>query len=311
MATSSTVLLRRFLTKAKFRHMEVLIRVAELGSMRKATTALGMTQPSISQVIAELESLMETELFFRHARGVEPTDAARDLLPVARRMLSTLGEGAEIVANRLERNAGLVRVSASEAGMFGILHPVLPEIAGRHSRIQVLITQTPGTDPLQQIAEAACDILCVREPQVVPEGWYFETCKADQLITVCRPGHPIAASGGATTDELGRYMWLMNRVDSIARTRFEETHARLGWDDKIRGNLVVHVPEMTLRLLATGDYLSLIPRSVANPFIADGRMNVVACDMTFELAPLGYLWQREKANKATRLIARMLSDAPE
>ena len=46
-----------------------------------------MAQPSASQSLAELESLLQTPLFLRHSRGMSLTAAGRALLPLARRLL--------------------------------------------------------------------------------------------------------------------------------------------------------------------------------------------------------------------------------
>lgn len=306
MSTSSTVIMRRLITKAKFRHLEVILRVAELGSMRRAAEAVDMTQPSISQLIAELEALLETRLFLRHARGVEPTDATLELLPVARRILGALGEGAEIFASRLDNNRGVVRAAASEAGLLGLIHPILPDFSRRNRNLHVLVEAVSSRDPLAQIAEDGCDILCIRQQEVVPKGWEFVTCQEDALITVCGPSHPLARSETIDIDMLGKERWLMNRVDSIARAKFEETMEARGWDRSTRCNVVVHVPEITRQMLSTGEYLTLMPQSIARPYIGWGNMVELKNALTFPLAPLGFFWKGEQAGRAVSLFAACL-----
>lgn len=82
--TNATVLLKRLLARARLRHLQVLVLVAELASFRKAGQAIGMTQPAVSQVVADIEALLGVELFQRHARGARPTAICRELLPTAR-----------------------------------------------------------------------------------------------------------------------------------------------------------------------------------------------------------------------------------
>ncbi|GAB4576576.1 MAG: LysR family transcriptional regulator [Roseibium sp.] len=306
MATSSTVLLRRLVTRAKFRHLEVVLRVAELGSMRRAAEAVGMTQPSISQLIAELEALLETPLFFRHARGVVPTGATLELLPVARRILGALGEGAEIFASRLENDRSIIRAAATEAGLLGLVHSVLPGFASANPQLHVLVEAATGRDPLALIAEDACDILCIRQQEVIPKGWEFVTCRKDALITVSGPDHPLTHRTSITLDMLGRERWLMNRVDSIARQRFDEVFEAEGWDETSRCNIVVHVPELTRQMIAAGGYLALVPASVASPYLAEGSMVELPGALTFPLAPLGFFWKGEEAGRAVRLFAAAL-----
>ena len=50
------------------------------GSMAKAAQTLGVTQPAVSKVIAELEHTLGVRLLDRGARGVEPTNYGRALL---------------------------------------------------------------------------------------------------------------------------------------------------------------------------------------------------------------------------------------
>jgi LysR family transcriptional regulator, nitrogen assimilation regulatory protein len=51
-------------------HLRVLVRVSELGTFTKAAVSLGITQPSVSYTIRELERAWGGELFYRTGRGV-------------------------------------------------------------------------------------------------------------------------------------------------------------------------------------------------------------------------------------------------
>ena len=64
--------------------------VATHGSLLKAATALGISQPALSKSLHELEELLQASLFHRHARGVRPTAAGLVFLRSARRMLAEL-----------------------------------------------------------------------------------------------------------------------------------------------------------------------------------------------------------------------------
>ena len=99
MSISAKVLLNRLTAKARFRHFEVLVRLNELGSIKRTAESIGMTQPGVTQILADLEHLLEVTLFHRHARGVLPTQACQDLLPMARQCLLGLSASAEAIAD--------------------------------------------------------------------------------------------------------------------------------------------------------------------------------------------------------------------
>lgn len=71
-----TVLLRSFVTAVR------------AGSISRAATALGQTQPALSQQLRKLESAVGRPLLRRSPSGVSPTRAGEELLPYAERILS-------------------------------------------------------------------------------------------------------------------------------------------------------------------------------------------------------------------------------
>ncbi|WP_168223030.1 LysR family transcriptional regulator [Oceanicola sp. D3] len=299
MPPSASTLLNRFVAKAKFRHLQVLIALCEVGSMRRAAGAVNMTQPAISQLIRELETLLETELFFRHAKGVEPTEATKELLPVARRVLAALEDGSEGLANRLQQQGGVVRVSASPAALGGIIQGRLDSFATQHPSIQLHLWQTADTDPLGGVADNAIDVICTREPAVIPEGWAFERCVEDRLIAVCGSTHPLAARVEISSEELGASKWLLNRVGSVARDRFEDVAQENDWPQAARCQVIMHIPELTKDMLTSGKYLAVLPRSVAAPWIASGEIRELPTEIDTPLRPLGLLWAASRAGPAT------------
>ena len=59
--------------RLKLRDLHVFITVARRGSMAKAAAELGVSQPVVSAVVADLEHVIGVRLFDRSTKGVEPT----------------------------------------------------------------------------------------------------------------------------------------------------------------------------------------------------------------------------------------------
>src|SRR5580700_7158480 len=59
--------------RLKLRDLHVFQTVVQRGSMAKAAQQLGVSQPAVSEVIADLEHILGVRLVDRSARGVEPT----------------------------------------------------------------------------------------------------------------------------------------------------------------------------------------------------------------------------------------------
>ncbi|WP_163438322.1 helix-turn-helix domain-containing protein, partial [Escherichia coli] len=65
--------------------VRAFIRVAELGSVSRATEVLFRAQSVVTRAIAELEARFAVPLFERHANGMRLTDYGECLLPRAQR----------------------------------------------------------------------------------------------------------------------------------------------------------------------------------------------------------------------------------
>ena len=69
------------------KQLEYFVKVAELESVTRASTLLGITQPSLSRQIRLLEVELRQTLLVRNGRGVQPTEAGVLLAKHARAML--------------------------------------------------------------------------------------------------------------------------------------------------------------------------------------------------------------------------------
>jgi len=63
------------------RHLQAIVRIAELGTMNAAAQAVNLTQPAITQALGRIEAMLGVELFERRHDGMAPTEAADLLVP--------------------------------------------------------------------------------------------------------------------------------------------------------------------------------------------------------------------------------------
>lgn len=80
-------------------HLRYFVVVAEEGTVRAAAERLGISQPSLSQQVTQLERRLGVRLFDRSATGMRPTDAGRHLLAIATRTLRSLQGLAEVASS--------------------------------------------------------------------------------------------------------------------------------------------------------------------------------------------------------------------
>ena len=144
--------------------LKSLYMVADLGSLTRAAAALGLSQPTLSRQIAELEALAGASLFERVARGLSLTEAGEALMEPARRMLAA-AQGLSLAATAQHREvAGTVRITASEIVSAYVLPPVLVALRKAWPAIQVELVASNRVDNLLE-READIAIRMVRPTQ--------------------------------------------------------------------------------------------------------------------------------------------------
>lgn len=268
---TASALLHRLLARGKFRHLQVLLQLAELGSVQRTAQAIGMTQSSVTQTLAYLERLLDIRLFERHARGVRPTPTCIDLLPVARQLMLGLSSGAEVLAARRNQGMGSVRMIGSASAIHGLLMEALPRFSQSHPAIQVQLEESEGEDQLLAISRGAVDLAVCRQPAVVPEGWHFEPLREDGFVVVCRAGHPLARARQPGWAELAVQTWLLLPAGLAARRAFDDMATHFAAPARTHPVVTRSAP-MLWWLLLREDLLALLPLNLARPMLSAGQL---------------------------------------
>jgi len=80
------------MAELELRHLRAVCAIADEGSLTKAATRLGLTQPALSAQLRSVERLVGGQLFDRTPSGSVPTELGRYVVRTARVVLSDLGQ---------------------------------------------------------------------------------------------------------------------------------------------------------------------------------------------------------------------------
>ncbi len=111
--------------------MQVFVRVAALGSLSAAARALGMSQTMATKHMAALEDRLGTKLLHRTTRRLSLTEAGRNYLEAAERILSEIDEADSRAAISVAEVRGQLRLNAPVS--FGIR----PDLCARHRGLTI------------------------------------------------------------------------------------------------------------------------------------------------------------------------------
>jgi len=118
------------------RTMQIFVRTLELGSLTAAAREFGMTQPTVSKLLSQLERQLGVRLFERSTRGLSPTEQGQRFHADARLVLEQYDAAVSAVQGMNGQPAGQLRINAPVAlGQYRI-----------NAMVQRFLADNPGID---------------------------------------------------------------------------------------------------------------------------------------------------------------------
>jgi DNA-binding transcriptional LysR family regulator len=229
-----------------------------------------MSQPSISEAIANLESALRVRLLDRSPRGVEPTNYANALLRRGRVVFDELNQGVRDIEFMADPAVGEIRIGCPENLAAGFVPAVIDEVSRQYPRItfQVLPAE-PVAMRFRELRERSVDLMVGRilHPPL-DEDLNADILFDDRLVVVAGRSSPWARRRGIAIGELLNEQWVdvpaNTPVNAFMVNQFEALGITL--PQPVVQTYSMHVRN---RLLATGRFLGLMWTS-ALTFNPDG-----------------------------------------
>jgi len=121
----------------EFRQLRYFVKIADLGSVSKASRALHIAQPAISQQLAQLEDELGQMLFVRQSSGVVLTEQGRVFYQHAQRILKQLSEVKDAVNQITDSPGGHVAIGLPQSTASQFAFPLLELIERRYPGISL------------------------------------------------------------------------------------------------------------------------------------------------------------------------------
>src|SRR5262245_25115447 len=121
--------------RLKLRQLEILLAVADTGSMAKAAARLAISQPGISRAISDMEHVLGVPLFDRSTQGVAPTPYGRALLKRGVAAFDEIDQGVKDIEFLADPTAGEVRIGSGAGLAEGIVVAVINKLARQYPRV--------------------------------------------------------------------------------------------------------------------------------------------------------------------------------
>ena len=137
--------------------LKVFVLVARLGSVKGAATALGVSEPAVSQALTALRQSLGDQLLTRSAGGMELTNAGQRVLGLASQMVHLAAE-AEDAVRQSNGAPELLRVVATSTIGHAVIPALLQAFTARAGRVEVTLGIASTDEIVALIQERLADV---------------------------------------------------------------------------------------------------------------------------------------------------------
>lgn len=175
----------------EIRHLRYFLAVAEAGSFSRAANRLGLSQPSVSQQMRDLEATLRVSLFQRRGKRILLTPRGLIFQEHARAILRELENALE----ELNREPGQLR-GTLHLGVIPVLNvPLIPQLVGAfntsHPGISVIVEEISSTEIETAIEEGRMEVGLGFVTRHSPNLRYERLC-GEEFAFVVSESHPWA-----------------------------------------------------------------------------------------------------------------------
>ncbi|MGH3376745.1 MAG: LysR substrate-binding domain-containing protein [Actinoallomurus sp.] len=278
--------------------LELLVAVAETGSLGQAAARQGISQPSASARMRTLERRLGVRLILRSPSGSRLTSAGRVVTDRARTVLEPAYALVEGVAALRARQHGRLRVTASLTIAEHLMPGWLVTLRDVDQSVHVELNVANSTHVIERLRAGEADLGFI-EGQRAPRDLHSRAVARDRLVVVVSPNHAWARKRRPLRPvELATTPLLLREPGSGTRETLEAALAPYGGVAEPVLELGATAP---LRLAATsGTAPAVLSALAAADEIAAGRLVEVPSELPLDRV-LRAVWPRGRELPDTAL----------
>jgi len=289
----------------KLRHLQLLAALDQFRHLGRTAEFMSVSQPAVSKMLAEVESMLELTLFDRSARGTEPTASGLTLIRFARSVLAEYERTRDEIAAVASGTAGRTRVGSMVVAMPVLLARAVALLKQRSTQATVLVEEGDLTHLLPKLRLGELDVFVGRlEPGYASPDLMTEPLYEEPMVAVVAAGHALAGKAKPSWADLAAIPCVLPPPWASLRVKIEQQFFRHGLEppqDRVETSSFL---ALTLFLQQRGA-AGFLAQSVAKHFESQGLLKVLRLKVAIELPPVGLITLRGRQLTATteQLIA--------
>lgn len=285
----------------KLRHLQLLVALDQFRHLGRTAEFLSVSQPAVSRMLGEVESMLGLALFERSTRGTEPTAAGHSIVRFARGVLAEYERTREEIAAEASGAAGRTRVGSMVVALPTVVSPAVKLLKQRAAGATVLVLEGDLTELLPKLRIGELDVFVGRlEPGYASPDLVTEELYNEPMLAVAAPAHPLAAKLRVSWADLAAQACVLPPPWASLRVKLEQQFFKHGLQPPVD---LVETASFLAQLSFVHDRaaVAFMATSVARHFERLGVVKVLRLKVPVELPAVGMITLRGQQPTAATL----------
>ncbi|SDH85209.1 DNA-binding transcriptional regulator, LysR family [Pseudomonas flavescens] len=270
----------------KFRHLTLVDTLGRTRNMHQAAQQMNLSQPALSKMLKEIESLLGFVVFERLPRSMQPTPLGVQVVRYAHLALNDARTFVEQINNLSAGGHGHLKVGGIFAATAVALPEAIVQIKQRWPLLAIEVVEQTSDHLMDMLEERTLDLAIGRFTEQSQQQRYdFQALAPEPFCIVANSRHPLCDAGPMTLQQLVNWPWILYPKGTPIRGRMEEVFARARV--AVPRNTIDTISMQTfLKVLQGGPMIGMLPEAMVVEHLQSGLLKKL--DTPFYLMPQDY-----------------------
>lgn len=256
--------------KTKLDYYRIFYEAAKHSSFSVAAKNLYISQSAISQCISQLESDLETTLFFRSKRGVKLTKEGKVLFKKAESAISLIEQGENMIERLNHLESGSLIIAAGDTVASHYLLPYLEKFHSLYPDIRIEMANSYSQRLIELLKDGKADLAFINLP-LNDDEIEVDRCLEIQDVFICGPDYPLKES--YTWEEISKEPLILLERNSVSRRSLDLEFQKKGIILSPQIEVAVH--DLLIRLSSIHLGISCSTYEFSKEEIESGKIKVM------------------------------------
>jgi len=291
----------QLISKLRIKDLVLLKEIASTRSLTSTAKRMGISQPAVTRMLADIERIFATELFLRNKSvGVVPTDAGDIVLSRADILLNDL----KSLSNHLEEfqngTSGHLRLGLIPYVSDSFIRNLVLELIGDAHRVSVSI-HSAATDQLVSLMQASRLDAVIGRLNALPHSpeLAHEKLFSQQACVVIHPANALLNRRQVDWKQLAGLTWLLPPQGSPTRAAFVDVFAAR--NETPPATIIETTSAKAIRALVSvrPDMIGLVPDDIGRDLESWGGVHARPFPEKFRMPTAGLIYPVKNKNLPT------------